>query len=165
MKIKIENEYSPSRLFIGFDTTLEYEIFGDGTIKAPFVIKPTYLSESLFSIEVSDSNAYISFTDQKLYKLSFYNCHNISIKNSELRFLEIQKCQKINLNNLEVKKVSYIIKSEDINLHWIKFNELHIEGCERTQLNSSNIKNLYRMKNEDLVLTNSTIKKLKVIES
>jgi len=69
MKIKIENEYSPSRLFIGFDTTLEYDIFGNGTIEAPIVIKPTLLSESLFSIEISDSNAYISFMDQKLYKL------------------------------------------------------------------------------------------------
>ena len=161
MKIKIENEFSPLRLGIGFDTTLEYDIFGNGTIETPFLIKPTSLSEYLYSIEVSDSNVYINFTDQKLYKLSFYNCQNISIQNSELKFLEIQKCQDINLNNIEVKKQSYIIKSEFINLHSIKSNELHIERCLKTQLINSNIKNLYRTKSADLAVIDSIIKKLK----
>ena len=165
MKIKIENESSPFRPFIGFDSTLEYDIFGNGTIEAPIVIKPTFLSESLFSIDVSDSNVYINFTDQKLYGLSFYNCHNISIQNSELKFLRIQKCQNINLNNVEVKKQSYIIKSEDINLHSIKSNELHIESCLKTQLINSNIKNLYQLKSVDLVVIDSIIKKFKLIES
>ena len=165
MKIKIENEFSPLRLGIGFDTTLEYDIFGNGTIETPFLIKPTFLSESLYSIEVSDSNAYINLTDQKLYILSFYDCHNISIQNSELKFLEIQKCKDINLNNVAVKKKGYIIKSEDINLHTIKSNELHVEKCLKTQLINSNIKSLYRSKSTDLVVIESIIKKLKHIES
>jgi hypothetical protein len=169
MRIKIENEYSPFRLGIrlgiGLDTTLAYDILGNGTIDAPIVIKPTSLSESLFSIELSDSNAYINFTDQKLYKLSFYNCNNISIQNSGLKFLDIQKCQDISLNNVEVKKVSYIIKSKDINLYAFKSNELHIERCLKTQLIDSNVKNLYRMNSTDLAVIDSFIKKHKIIES
>jgi hypothetical protein len=119
-------------LLLDFDTLLSYDIFGNGIKKVPFVIRPPSLSDSLFCIEVSDSNEYINFTNQKLYRLSFLNCHNISIYDSELKFLEILKCQDINLNNIEVKKHDYIRKSENINLHAIKCKELHVERYIKT---------------------------------
>ena len=163
MRVRIENEYTFPWGTMGYDSILEYEIFGSGTMDSPFSLKPTVVSESGYTIKIWNSKAFIDFTNQKIYGISLYNCSNISIQNSELRYLDIENCHHINLTNLNVKKTTKIIKSENIKIATLKSDALHINACLTTLLTNSSINKLYQTEHSDLIVKNTIVKKHKTV--
>jgi len=166
VRVRIENEFSLS-LFSKYDnivdTILEYEISGNGTIESPFSFTPTSISEPLYTIKIWDSKAYINFIDQKLYGLSFYNCSNISIRNSELKYLYLENCNHINLDTINVKKETKIISSENIKIATLKSDALYINACLTTVLINSAINKFYQVERSDLIVKNTIVKKHKTM--
>lgn len=163
MRVRIENEYTPPWGVMGFDTILEYEILGNGTMKAPFSLEPTFISESGYTIKIWDSDGFIDFNNQKIYGISLYNCSNITIQDSELKYLLIENCHHISLTNINVKKTIKIIKSESIKIATLKSGTLHINACLKTELINSIIKKLYQTELSDLIVKDTVVKKHKIV--
>lgn len=163
MRLRIENEYTFPWGIQEYDSILEFEIFGSGTMESPFSLKPTFISESHYTIKIWDSNAFIDFTNQKIYGISLYNCSNITIQNSELKYLEIKNCHHINLANIDVKKTTTIIKSENIKIATLKSHALHINACLTTLLINSAINKFYQTEHSDLIVKDTIVKKHKTV--
>lgn len=102
---------------------LEFELKGSGTNEDPFIItnkKQEYDND--LEYDISDSNSYIKFENTLFKSINLTRCENVIILDSELTNLNLNRCSKVLVQNVAVKKrlnifKSHIIKFADCNIH------------------------------------------------
>ncbi|MFW9819174.1 MAG: hypothetical protein ACFFE5_06150 [Candidatus Thorarchaeota archaeon] len=102
---------------------LEFELKGSGTIEDPFIITndKQYYDDDL-EYNITDSNSYIKFEKVLFKSISLTRCQNVIILDSKLTNLNLIRCSKILVQNVEIKKKlnifkSHVIKFADCNVH------------------------------------------------
>lgn len=141
---------------------LEFELKGSGTIDDPFIItnkKKDYDDD--LEYDISDSNSYIKFEKILFKSINLTRCQNVIIIDSGLTNLNLNRCSKVLVQNVEVKKRLHIFKS-----HLIKFADCNIHkllGFSGDQIIFSNcsIKRISRKSEASVLVEHSMPNKIK----
>ncbi len=127
------------------ETTNEFriQISGTGTIEDPMILVPRcYWNNNYFSLEISDSKKYIEIKKINLKSLHLSNCKNVKILDSTIKNLDLKKCSKFCVKNLDIKKL------------------LSLSNCQEIKFSRCYIKKIFAISSKQILLSQCVLKRV-----
>lgn len=122
---------------------LELEIIGHGTIDNPYLItsRNNWLNE-YFQLYISKSNSYIKIKGVTLKALYLKQCENITIADANIKYLELENCSTISIENVKITK------------------QIRLSNVSKIKIAECNIRKLLALSGDKISISNSNIKKV-----
>jgi hypothetical protein len=96
---------------------INLELSGNGTIDNPytFSIKKNYDNEHT-TLNISNSKSYVELKGFNLKALYLYHCENVTIVDTSVKYLGLENCNIISIQNISINKQLRIAKSSQIKI-------------------------------------------------
>ncbi len=161
MKIKINiNHKALDPIDRSYDIGIE--ISGNGTEKNPkFINFDDLIEKHLFTVEIHDSESFLSLKLRDFGNLRFLNSKNITIQNSQLIELTFMGCENVVLNVINTDYIK-IENCRNLTLLSGKVRYVHVIASFNIKIANSTIQKLVRERNTDLKIETSMIEKTKL---
>jgi len=122
---------------------LELSFTGQGTIDNPYLItgRNNWLNE-YFELYISKSNSNSIIRNLKLKALYLKQCENINIVDTNIKYVGLQNCTTISIENVTITK------------------QLRLSDVSKIKIEECNIKKLLAFTGDQISISNSKIKKV-----